>query len=138
MALKKEILLSTGHTCSYWRITNITSDFTTGNGTVTVSGYLDAEARSSGKPPCSDAKFWLSGYGGHGGTAEAYEWVKAQPSVKPGYMIREEVIVPAPDRQVSMAADEAVSAAPNPQKQLIQRWVPDENGPPVFADAEDC
>lgn len=134
MALQKEITLASGHTCSYWRITQITSDFATGSGTVTLSGYLDAEARAAGKPPLSDARFWLAGFKGHGGTAEAYEWVKEQPSTKPGYMIEEEVDVPAAD-PAPLGATGAVNAVLTTRKQTIQRWVPEEKGPPMFADA---
>ena len=130
MALLKPITLPSGHDCAYWRIASISTNYAHGHGAVELVGYRDADAREAGLPPLADSRMVFHGYTGHGGTAEAYEWVKQQPSVVPGRYETRPVSVPMP------------SANPDEQPVInttqMQVWVPEHAGPPLFADAEDC
>ena len=140
MALKKVISLPSGHTCEYWRIVRVQQDFATGAGTVIIAGYLDEQARLDGKQPSSDALVALEGYTGHGGTEQAYQWAKQQPQQIPGHVerITETVMMPGP--VTPMPGNENAPTPPPPVAQEITRevWVPATQGPPLFADAEDC
>lgn len=137
MALKKVISLPSGHTCEYWRIVRVQQDFATGAGTVIIAGYLDEQARLDGKQPSSDALVALEGYTGHGGTEQAYQWAKQQPQQIPGRVERvtDMVLVPGVP-----TFDENGQPLPPPPPQPVVRevWVPATQGPPLFADAEDC
>lgn len=130
MALLKKITLPSGHTCEYWRIASISTNYAAGHGVVELVGYRDLEARDVGLPPLADSRMVFNGYTGHGGTAEAYDWVRAQPSTVPGHYEMRELAVPMPSA--------------NPDEQLVMRktqaqvWVPEQPGPPLFVHAEDC
>jgi hypothetical protein len=130
MALRKLLTLPSGHACEYWRIASITTAFATGHGTVELAGYRDQAAREAGMPPLADARQTFSGYLGHGGTAEAYEWVRSQPSVVPAHYQEREVTVPVP----SADGPELLVL----RTETMRVWVPEQSGPPLFADAEDC
>lgn len=130
MALLKKITLPSGHTCEYWRIASISTNYAAGHGAVELVGYLDADARADGLPPLADSRQLFQGYTGHGGTAEAYEWVKRQPSTVPGHFEIRELTVPMP----SANPDEP----PVMQTTQARVWVPEGPGPALFADAEDC
>jgi len=76
MALIKDITLVSGHTCSYWKIISISKDFTNDTGMVRLAGYKDKEARDEGRPALADSIKVYNGFTGHGGTEEAYDWLK--------------------------------------------------------------
>jgi hypothetical protein len=130
MALRKLLTLPSGHAVEYWRIASITTAFVAGHGTVELAGYRDQAAREAGMPPLADARQVFSGYLGHGGTAEAYEWVRSQPVPVPGHYETRDLTVPMP----SANPDEP------PVMQVTRRqvWVMEQPGAPLFADAEDC
>ena len=130
MALLKNITLPSGHACAYWRIASISANYAHGHGAVEIVGYRDADARADGLPPLADSRLVFNGYTGHGGTAEAYDWVRTQPSTVPGHYETRELTVPMP----SANPDEP----PVMQTTQAQVWVPEQPGPPMFADAEDC
>lgn len=131
MALLKNITLPSGHACAYWRIASISANYTHGHGTVELVGYRDADARDAGLPPLADSRMVFHGYTGHGGTGEAYDWVRTQPSTVPGHYETRELTVPVP----SANPDEHLLVMRKTQAQV---WVPEQPGPPLFADAEDC
>lgn len=124
MALFKPLTIRSGHVCSYWRITAVEKNYVTGSGTVELSGYRDQQARADGLPPAADAVFRFEGYVGHGGTEEAYEWIKAIPEPVPGYT------VPNPDFDPEKPEGEDGNA--------MLLYVPEALGPGPFADAENC
>ncbi len=130
MALLKNITLPSGHACDYWRIASITTAFSAGAGYVELAGYRDQAAREAGLPSLADARYVFQGYLGHGGTAEAYEWVRSQPSVVPAHYEEREVTVPVP----SADGPELLVL----RTETMRVWVPEQAGPPIFADAEDC
>ena len=131
MALLKKITLPSGHSCEYWRIASISTNYAAGHGVVELVGFRDLEARAvDGLQPLADSRMVFNGYTGHGGTAEAYEWVRTQPSIVPGHYETREVTVP----MLPVNPDEP----PVMQTTQAQVWVPEQPGPPLFADAEDC
>jgi hypothetical protein len=130
MALRKLLTLPSGHAVEYWRIASITTAFAAGHGVVELAGYRDQAAREAGMPPLADARQTFSGYLGHGGTAEAYAWLRSQPVPVPGHYETRDLTVPMP----SANPDEP------PVMQVTRRqvWVMEQPGAPLFADAEDC
>ena len=130
MALLKNITLPSGHACTYWRIASITTSYANGHGAVEIVGYRDADARAAGLAPLADSRMTFHGYLGHGGTAEAYDWVRTQPSTVPGHYEMRELTVPMPSANPT--------EPPVMQTTQARVWVPEQSGPPLFADAEDC
>lgn len=130
MAFQKVITLPSGHDCAYWRIASISANYAHGHGAVELVGYRDADAREAGLPPLADSRMVFNGYTGHGGTGEAYDWVRTQPSTVPGHYEMRDLTVPMP----SANPDEP----PVMQTTRARVWVPEQPGPPLFADAEDC
>jgi hypothetical protein len=130
MALRKLLTLPSGHACAYWRIVSVSADYARGHGAVEVIGYRDADAREEGLSPLADSRMVFNGYTGHDGTAAAYEWLRAQPSTVPGRYEWRDITVPMP----SANPDEAPALHTTSQRV----WVPEQVGPPLFADAEDC
>lgn len=52
MALSKSISVNnTGVTATYWRLTGVNVDLLANIATITLAGYLDAQARADGKNP---------------------------------------------------------------------------------------
>ena len=131
MALLKPITLPSGHECSYWRIASISANYAQGHGSVELVGYRDADARADGLAPLADSRMTFHGYRGHGGTAEAYDWVRSQPSTVPGHFETRELTVPMP----SVKPGEGLPVMQTTQARV---WVPEGPGPALFADAEDC
>ena len=130
MALLKNITLPSGHACEYWRIAAVSTQFVVGRGSVEVVGYRDADAREAELPPLADSRMVFNGYTGHGGTSEAYDWLKLQPSTVPGHFETRDVTVPMPSANPT--------EPPVMKTTRTQVWVPEQSGPPLFADAEDC
>lgn len=130
MALRKHITLATGHACEYWRIVELRRDWLAGTGLVVIAGYRDEAARRGNLAPSSDARVSFDGYLGSGSIADAYDWLRAQPSVVPGHRTVREIEVPMP----SANPDDP----PRVETRVVEAWVPTTQGPPLFADAEDC
>lgn len=57
MALQKDLLLSTGVTANYWRVTKISIDIDAGSVNIDVSLYLNKTVRENGSDPIYNQSF---------------------------------------------------------------------------------
>lgn len=92
MALLKEIQVNnTGVIAEYWRLCGVQLDFITGQAIIDVAGYLNEEARNTGKAPITKRQIRWSGSENPitipaimAGTAFSLAYTKlTQPEVRP-------------------------------------------------------
>lgn len=139
MALTKKIQLPSGHECSYWRVIEIQTKHLSKDGFVTIIGYKDKAARDAGLQPLADSSKTFYGYHGHGGTPEAYEWLKGLTDTVPDQMVDNPEYDPALSPMITDGLDEfgnQLTAYPNPAYKSQHTFIPAHEVPGLFANAK--
>jgi hypothetical protein len=139
MALIKKITLPSGHECSYWRVIEVQTKHLSKDGSVTIIGYKDKATRDAGFQPLADSAKTFYGYHGHGGTEEAYEWLRSLTETVPDQMVDNPEYDPEiPPMLLGLedADGNPLPPQPNPDYKGQHTFIPAHTVPGVFADAK--